>query len=154
VIVAPGVRRGALVIAKKTSPVTAMNRLSILVADDEEAICALLKAWLEAEGHTILCVGNAQESAKLLTRVKFDLVITDVLMPDGDGLQLIRELKAAQPGVRILAISGGGRYMEGGDCLKMARGLGANAAVMKPFTRHQLLAGMELALTPVASVQA
>jgi DNA-binding NtrC family response regulator len=127
-----------------------MNRMSLLVADDEEAIRELLKLWLEAEGHTVLCVENARESAKLLKRVKFDLVITDVLMPDGDGLQLITELKAAQPMVRVLAISGGGRYMEGGDCLKMARGLGANAAVMKPFTRDQLFAGMELALAPAA----
>jgi YesN/AraC family two-component response regulator len=79
---------------------------------------------------------------------QFDLVITDVLMPDGDGIDLITELKKVQPSARILAMSGGGRYLEGSDYLKLATGLGAHAAIMKPFTWQQLRAAIEEAIAP------
>jgi CheY-like chemotaxis protein len=95
-------------------------------------------------------VASATEAAKVLTRLRFDLVITDILMPDGDGLQLINEFKAAQPQVRIVAISGGGRYMDSNDCLKIARGFGAHAAIMKPFDRKQFMEAIASALAPVA----
>ena len=124
-----------------------MKPLSILVADDEENIRGLLQRWLVADGHTVVAVGNAREAAKLLTRLRFDLIVTDIIMPEGDGLQLIREFKEAQPAVRILAISGGGRYMERHDCLRMAKGLGAHAVVMKPFAHEELYEGMKQALS-------
>lgn len=125
-----------------------MKPLCVLVADDEDHIRALIQQWLAGNGHTVMGVGNANEAAKLLSRVRFDLVVTDIIMPEGDGLQLIREFKEAQPGVRILAISGGGKYMEREDCLRMARGLGAHAVVMKPFTSVQFLEGVKQALAP------
>lgn len=131
-----------------------MKPLCVLVADDEEKIRALLQRWLTGEGHTVLTVGNAREATKLLTRLRFDLIVTDIIMPEGDGLQLIREFKEAQPEVRILAISGGGKYMERGDCLKMAKGLGAHAVVTKPFVQSELLDGVKLALTSEADVTA
>lgn len=123
-----------------------MKPLRVLVADDEEEIRSLIQLWLAAAGHAVICVGNGQEATKLLGRLHFDLIVTDVIMPDGDGLQLIQDFKAAQPAARILAISGGGKYMARDDCLKMAKGLGAHAAVMKPFAQEQLLAGIRRAL--------
>lgn len=125
-----------------------MKSLSVLVADDEEDIRTLLQLWLKADGHRIICVGNATEAARVMDRLKFDLIITDILMPDGDGLQLISNFKAGQPEVRIVAMSGGGRYMERDNCLKIARGFGAHAAVMKPFDRAQLMDAVALALAP------
>src|SRR5476649_1591845 len=110
-----------------------MKPLSVLIADDEEDIRLLLEQWLKPLGHAVACVANATEAIKLLHRVHFDLVVTDILMPDGDGLKLIDEFKKAQPAARILAISGGGRYMDSNDCLKVARGLGADLAIIKPF---------------------
>ena len=86
----------------------------------------------------MVIVGNAREAFEVMAKQTFDLVITDVLMPEGDGLDLITELKRAQPNARILAISGGGRYLEGSDYLKLAKGLGAHSAMMKPFTWQQL----------------
>lgn len=123
-----------------------MKRLSVLIADDEENISTLVQLCVTAEGHEAVCVSGAREAKAAMARQNFDLVITDVLMPDGDGLDLITQLRKVQPATRVLAMSGGGRYMEGNDCLKMARRLGANAAVMKPFNREQLMAGIEQAM--------
>jgi DNA-binding NtrC family response regulator len=115
-----------------------MNSLSILVADDEDSIRSLLEHFLKSAGHKVVIVGNAREACEEMTKQNFDLVITDVLMPEGDGLDLITELKKVQPNARILAMSGGGRYLEGSDYLKLAKGLGAHSAMMKPFTWQQL----------------
>jgi CheY-like chemotaxis protein len=125
-----------------------MKSLSILVADDEESIRVLLEEWLTEATHTVVAVGNATEGISVVKQHRFDLVITDVLMPEGDGLALITELRKEQPNVRILAMSGGGRYLEGTDCLKMARGMGAHAVLTKPFGHEQLLTGIKQALAP------
>jgi len=125
-----------------------MKPLTVLVADDEESIRALIENWLIRSQHAVVSTGSATEAIAALKQRSFDLVITDVLMPDGDGLDLITALKLAQPAARILAMSGGGRYVEGNDCLKMARGLGAHAVVMKPFNWDRLEAGMAEALAP------
>ena len=123
-----------------------MNSLSILVADDEDSIRSLIQHFLQSAGHTVVAAASANEAFDALTKHRLDLVITDVLMPDGDGLDLITELKKAQPTARILAISGGGRYLEGSDYLKLAKGLGAHHAMMKPFTWQQLQEAIAIAL--------
>ena len=123
-----------------------MNSLSILVADDEDSIRSLIQHFLSSTGHTVMVVSNAREACEAMGQRQFDLVITDVLMPDGDGLDLITELKKVQPKARILAMSGGGRYREGSDYLKLAKGIGAHAAIMKPFTWDQLRVAINAAL--------
>lgn len=128
-----------------------MPSLSILVADDEDSIRSLLEHFLTNNGHAVVVVGNAREACAAMSKKSFDLVITDVLMPDGDGLDLITELRKKQPNARILAMSGGGRYLEGSDYLKLAKGLGAHTAMMKPFTWQQLQDAMGVALgTPIS----
>lgn len=134
-------------------PLASVVSLSILIADDEEGIRHLLHHWLEGRGHTVVAVGSAQEATHLLRKQPFDLVITDVVMPDGDGFELIAAIRKAQPNTRIIAISGGGKYLEGNDCLRMARGLGAHAIVMKPFTWEQLQVGIEIAMLSAAPVE-
>lgn len=101
--------------------------------------------WLSHAGHTVTCAPDGLEAGKLLNSQSFDLLITDVVMPERDGLEVIAAFKRVQPAGRILAISGGGQYMQGSDCLKIAKGLGAHAVVLKPFTWEQLLAGINLA---------
>ena len=123
-----------------------MKSLSVLIADDEDSIATLVRRCVESAGHRAVCVSSAKQASAELMKAPFDLVITDVLMPDGDGLDLISGLKKAQPTARILAISGGGRYMEGDDCLRMARGLGAHAAITKPFNCEQLLEAVQKAM--------
>ena len=127
-------------------PSIALDALSILVADDEESIRHLLCTWLQSRGHTVVSVASAQDATRCLRERRFDLVITDVVMPDGDGFELIAAFRKAQPETRILAISGGGRFLQGNDCLKIALGLGAHAVLMKPFSWDQLQAGIDQAL--------
>lgn len=123
-----------------------MTPLSTLVVDDEQKICALLQQWLTDAGCATVTARSGDDACEAMKQRQFDLVITDVLMPDGDGLDLITELKKVQPSARILAMSGGGRYVEGDDYLKLARGIGAHAAVMKPFDWKQLKAAIDVAL--------
>jgi DNA-binding response OmpR family regulator len=123
-----------------------MKPISILVADDEPGILDLLHKWLDKDGHTVACARSGHEAAELMKRQRFDIVIADVLMPDGDGLELITESKKTQPDARIVAISGGGRYLHGTECLKVATGLGAHAAVLKPFSFSELRASISAVL--------
>jgi two-component system chemotaxis response regulator CheY len=128
-----------------------MKPKTVLVVDDEEAIRILIQEWLLKAGHVVQTADSGKEALLLAGKTRFDLVVTDVLMPDGDGLELIGALKTALPSVRVLAISGGGRYIEGDNCLKIARGWGAHAALMKPFDEKSFLAAMEQAFTPPAT---
>ncbi len=125
-----------------------MTPLSILVADDEVQIRQLVTRWLEREGHHVTCAANGVEAASVSQAKAFDLIVTDMLMPERDGVQLITEIKKTRPNARVLAISGGGRVLEGTDCLRMAQGLGAHAAVMKPFNRESFLAAVKQAILP------
>lgn len=121
-----------------------MSALSVLVADDEAGIALLLQKWLQEAGHTVMSVDNGVDAARLLKTHRFDLVITDVMMPDSDGLEVIAACKKLQPAPRILAISGGGKYLPGNDCLKIAQGLGADAVVLKPFSAEQVFDAIRL----------
>jgi CheY-like chemotaxis protein len=120
---------------------------TVLVADDEEGIRNLLVHWLQHHGYTVAAVRSGREAAQYLEEHGCDMVITDVVMPDGDGFELIAALRKTRRSLRILAISGGGKYLQGPDCVRIARGLGAHAAVMKPFNWEQLKAGMDRALS-------
>lgn len=121
---------------------TAQDSLSILVADDEEGIRSLLEHWLTEAGHSVQTADCGQQAMRMLQHEAFDVIITDVVMPDGDGFELIPAIRKIQPDARILAISGGGRYIPGGDCLSLARGLGAHASIIKPFDCGDVLRGL------------
>jgi DNA-binding NtrC family response regulator len=82
---------------------------------------------------------GGNEALKLLKKCRFDLVITDVLMPDGGGVELIAQLKKVRSRVRILAISGGGPHVTSPTCLQLAQSVGAHALLLKPFRAEQLL---------------
>ena len=131
-----------------------MKPLSIIVADDVPEIQALVTQWLEPLGHRVVCASTGEETLKLLGKEHFDLVILDVLMPEGDGLDVISELHKKGRTERILTISGGGKYMQAADCVKLASGMGAHAALLKPFNERQLMDGIERALKPAGSAVA
>lgn len=124
--------------ASRTEP------LAVLVADDVIEIQQLVQQWLRDLGCLVMCVATGREASRLLRTQHVDIVITDVLMPDGDGLEVIAELRRMRSSARILAISGGGSHLHASDCLKFAKGLGAHGLLMKPFNRRQLLDALGL----------
>jgi DNA-binding NtrC family response regulator len=123
-----------------------MRPQTVLVVDDEEDICDLLEQWLKPMGHTVFRARNGSEALKLIASSAIQLVVTDILMPEGDGLTVINSVRKMQPNARVLAISGGGRYMDSGEYLKIAQGFGADAAIVKPFNREQFLQGIGRAM--------
>jgi CheY-like chemotaxis protein len=118
---------------------TPSTSISVVIADDVAEIQQLLQQWLRDLGYLVTCVSTGKEAVRVLRTVHVDLVITDILMPDGDGLEVISELRQAQPSARIIAMSGGGNHLRAVDCLKFAKGLGAHGVLMKPFNRQQLI---------------
>ena len=117
--------------------------LTIAFADDIPEIQALAREWLTAAGHRVMCAADGGELTRLSHDHHFDVVITDVMMPERDGLEVISALKKSQPGVRIIAISGGGTVLPATDCLRDAKRLGADAVLAKPFNRSQFMQAVE-----------
>ena len=104
----------------------------ILLAEDDPALRRLLAAILEEAGHRVLAVADGEAAAEALQAFTPDLVVTDILMPRRDGLELIRAIRGSRAGTPILAISGGGTSgMD--EVLRFARLLGADATLAKPF---------------------
>ena len=113
----------------------------ILVIDDEPQIRSLLRRALELEGHDVVEAANGVLGLRAYQERAFDLVITDILMPDQEGLGCIMELRRLDPGVRIFAVSGaaGAQPM---DVLEVARHLGARRAFSKPLKLAEILAAV------------
>lgn len=113
-----------------------MNKLSILLVDDVPEICTLASCWL-AE-HQTSSVHTGADALAALSLLHFDVVVTDVLLPDLDGLAIIRRLRESQPWVRIVAVTGGSRLHSAFECGLQARELGADEVLLKPFGAAQL----------------
>jgi len=111
---------------------------TILVIDDDTQIRHMLRRALERQGHEILDAREGAEGLRLFREKRVDLVITDILMPEMEGLACIRELRLADPGIRVIAISGGGSQNFKLDVLGVARRLGATATLNKPFKLEEL----------------
>lgn len=123
-----------------------MRALSILVVDDDQPTRRVLQLWLELHGHRVFDAGGGKAALEVLKAHPVDLVITDVLMPDGNGLDLIQALNRRERRTPVLAISGGGPHMAGSMCLQRAQLAGADALLLKPFKKEQLLHAMQYVL--------
>ena len=109
---------------------------TILVVDDEELICEFLKDGLSSHGYSVDTAISIGEAFDLSKEKDYDLIITDVIMDQGDGFDLLQGLR--DKNVPIIVISGGGR-MNASDYLGMASGLGAFATLQKPFELAKLV---------------
>jgi len=110
----------------------------ILVIDDEENILNLLSIVLNGAGHDVVTATNGRVGLKSMAMDKFDLVITDIVMPETEGIETIQHLRRVTQTLPILAISGGGR-LGNLDMLQAAKQLGATATLSKPFHPEELL---------------
>jgi DNA-binding response OmpR family regulator len=107
----------------------------ILVIDDDAQMRRMIVRTLTEEGHEVLEAADGRAGIMQFLAHRPPLVITDILMPDKEGIETIRELRREAPGVAVLAISGGGFSAY----LKMAEQLGASAALAKPFLGTTLI---------------
>lgn len=114
----------------------------ILVIDDDPLVRKAIKAVLDRAGHAVVLAPDGRVGVAEYGRSAFDLVITDILMPEQEGMETIRALRNANPSVKILAISGGGR-VGNQDFLDLARKLGACRSLKKPFDPEHLMAEVD-----------
>lgn len=108
----------------------------ILIIEDSPSEAAYLRSVL-IRRHAADVAVNGVQALMLLDRQHYDLVITDILMPERDGLEIIRDLRGRSPRIPVIAMSGGGS-IGNVDYLKMARMLGAAGTLVKPFDPAEL----------------
>ena len=110
----------------------------ILLADDDHQVRDMLKLTLQRAGHEVLEAEDGVQAVQKYTPGAVDLVITDIVMPEKEGIETIMELRSIDPLVKIIAISGGGR-INPDDYLNWARRFGVKHTFTKPVNREQLL---------------
>ena len=106
---------------------------NILVVDDEAPVRNLLSDVLEKEGYTVFTAETGVEATDIYNSNDVDLIITDLVMPEKGGIDLIMELKKQDPNIKVIAISGGGGITGRFDYLPIAKLVGATEIIAKPF---------------------
>ena len=122
----------------------------ILIIDDEPQIRSMLKLMLERDGYEVAEAPDGIEGIKIYRQNPADLIITDLIMPNKDGIGTIIDLKKEFPDVKIIAMSGGGLNKPQGY-LKGAKKLGAACTLTKPIDRNEMLKAIKDVLKPPSS---
>lgn len=125
---------------------------SILIIDDEAPIRSMLRLILERAGYSVIEASDGVEGIQHYREQPTDLIITDLIMPNKDGIGMIIDLKKDYPGVKIIAMSGGGLNKPDGY-LKGAKQLGARYTLSKPIDREELLRVVKDTLKNVAGTE-
>lgn len=120
----------------------------ILIIDDDTQFRQMLRQTLERAGYEIVEAADGNKGIKLFRQSPTDLVITDIIMPEKEGIETIVELKREFPDVKIIAISGGGRIKAEGY-LNSAKGLKVERTFEKPFDKEELLEAIQELLESV-----
>lgn len=120
------------------APGKSLQSARVLIVDDEAQVRDTLRHGLNRAGYQVLEAQNGRLAMHLLRRHPADVVITDIFMPEKEGLETITELKRDFPHVKIIAISGGGAFAAR-DFLPIAKTLGADRTFDKPFHVSQIL---------------
>jgi CheY-like chemotaxis protein len=117
----------------------------ILVVDDEAQTREMLLQMLEREGHEVQVAEDGAVALDLCRQAQFDLVLTDILMPNKEGLETITELRREYPQLKIIVMSGGSRTSHM-NFLGVAKMLGAHLALAKPIARQEILEAISAVL--------
>jgi len=117
----------------------------VLLVEDDKELREMLKMSLFRSGFTVMEAKNGKEAIAHFKPLVTDLVVTDLIMPEEDGLKVIMKLRELKPSIRIIAISGGGKVGPG-SYLNLAKALGADAIFPKPFSINDLISRIELLL--------
>lgn len=119
----------------------------ILIIEDDRDIREMLKTALLKKDFNVLEAENGRDALIHFKPSVTDLVITDLIMPEEDGLKVIMKMKAMKQSLKIIAISGGGKAAPG-NYLNMAKALGADAVFSKPFSINEIIIKIETLLKP------
>ncbi len=119
-----------------------MSKPRILVIDDEEIVRISCKKCLTPEGYDVTMAGTGLEGMKLTKENHYDLILTDLKMPDMDGMEFLMMIRETQPGAKVIMITGYSTT----DHAEEAMRLGASNYVEKPFTPDVLIAAVKEAL--------
>ena len=117
----------------------------ILIIDDDHHILLMIKKMLERAGYEVDLASNGNEGLELFKKLPVDLVITDIIMPEKEGLETIREMKRLRSDLKIIAMSGGGK-VSSDNYLNTARIFGASKILTKPFTQKQMVSAVQVLL--------
>jgi DNA-binding response OmpR family regulator len=110
----------------------------ILIADDEAALVRLMEKTLVRSGHEVVAARDGLEALQMLAPGDIDLAVIDIVMPNMNGLELIKEVRKKYPAVKIITVSGGGNVVRPSGFLDLAKELGASCCLAKPFTMEEL----------------
>lgn len=108
---------------------------TILVVDDDPGVREVIRSMLESAGYEVMAAENGREALKLLRACHVDLILTDLVMPEQEGIETIKTLRREYPNLKVIAMSGA----FGGDYLRIASYLGAHATLPKPIQMQALL---------------
>ncbi|WP_372797569.1 response regulator [Pontiella sp.] len=117
----------------------------ILIIDDDETIRTVFKRFLEGKGYEVRVAADGRQGLRVLEDGPVDLVITDIMMPETDGLEVVMAIRGRESEIPIIAISGGMHAMPM-DFLPMAKKFGARDVLYKPVELDDLLTAVEKAL--------
>ena len=120
---------------------SAGRRTRVLVVDDDAGVRNFLRMLLELEGYEVATVRNGIEALEVQRSDPAVVVLTDIFMPDADGMETIVQLREEFPQTKIIVMSGGGSY-RGADYLALAREIGAAKSLKKPFAPQDLIDAM------------
>lgn len=111
------------------------GRRCVLVVDDDPGVREVIRSMLEASGYSVLLAENGKEAMRVLKTEQADLILTDLVMPEQEGIETIKALRREYPEIKVIAMSGA----FGGDYLRIAAYLGAHATLAKPIQMEALL---------------
>jgi len=114
----------------------------VLIVEDEKELREMLSVSLTRRKYTVLEAENGKDAIAHFKPSITDLVVTDLIMPEEDGLKVIMKLRELKPSIKIIAISGGGKAGPG-SYLSLAKALGADAIYSKPFSINDLVSKIE-----------
>jgi DNA-binding response OmpR family regulator len=118
------------------------NAVHVLVADDDDQVRMLLRRVLTKAGYDVSEARNGNEALRVFRQKPAAVLITDLIMPDKEGLETIQEFRRSHTPVKIIAMSGGGR-LDQNMYLSMAKKIGADHVLSKPFTPQDLLSAVQ-----------
>lgn len=128
-----------------TTRMVPLQSISILVVDDDDPVRSVIHACLSGAGYQVTSTTGREAVLSLLGTQRFDVVITDVLMPEFDGAEVVAATRRHQPHAAIIAMSGA-QFETGNLRQTTAERLGTSTSLMKPFHLEQLLQAIENAL--------